>query len=306
VIDGTTDAARARVDRLERSELAPGVAADLDSEFDGRAQVGSQVQAGADFGADQQFNGSAQGPLPGDPAMEGQYEAGYRGVDNQTIQSGQASYQGQGYRLRHDRSGREFICVNGRAVYFDNQAQGQQQHEAYKLDSNQRMNQDRMNQDRMIPQQQGQLDYQSRQYQGGSQSGAYAPQGAPPAPPAPVQGDLNSSSPASPSVSSDTSINADQQSNLNESANIEADTRAGASADTNTNGASDSAADASADAGVSADTELDANSSDSASDASSEGAADIEADADASSGSEAQSSNESDEQSSSDDSGTNN
>jgi hypothetical protein len=181
--------------------------------------------------------------------MQREYQSGYRGVNDQGIAgqaNGQANYNGRAYRLRHDRNGREFICVNGRAVYFEDQQGGQpQQHEAYKL------NDERMNQQRP-----GQLDYQSPQYRGTAQ-GDSGLQGAPPAPPAPIRSDLNSAAPASPSLNADTGISAEQRTDLNESADVDAAANVDASA--NTSADSGSSTNASADVDADLDSAGDSN-----------------------------------------------
>ncbi len=67
-----------------------------------------------------------------DGQSQGEYQSGYRGVDGSNGQEVQNNMQhqqpGQGYQnsgrtyqLQHDASGREFICMNGQRVYFDNQ-----------------------------------------------------------------------------------------------------------------------------------------------------------------------------------------
>jgi hypothetical protein len=258
VIDGTTEAARAPVDRLQRSELQRGDTVELNSGINAGAQAGpGQIQANAGIDTNQQLDSSVQSP-PGDPnnpSLQGEYQSGYRGVNDQGISvgqaNGQANYNGRVYRLRHDRNGREFICVSGRAVYFDNQQGSQpQQHEAYKLNDRQ------MN----YQQQQGEMEYQSRQYPSDMQSGNLAPQGAPPAPPTPIHSELNSSIPASPSLNADTSISAEQRTGLNESADVDANTNADASAHTNTDGSNDTSVDTNLEANAdSSDTNIDAS-----------------------------------------------
>lgn len=230
VIDNTTDVARTQVDRQQRSELQPGTSASIDTDLNARAQ------AGAGINSDQQLDGSLQTPLPNGSAMQGEYQAGYRGLNDQAVGVGQANYQGRVYRLRHDRNGREFICVNGRAVYIDNQQVTEpQQHEAYKLSEGQNLDHEQLNH-RQLPVQPG---YQSRQYQGSARSAIAAPQPpAPPAPPAPIRSDLHSATPASPSLNSDTNISADQRAVLDESADVETDAAIETSADTSANASS--------------------------------------------------------------------
>jgi hypothetical protein len=68
-----------------------------------------------------------QGNRAGDRTYQGQNQtyqgrsaAGYRGLQQS---SGSSANTGQVYQLRHDASGREFICVRGQRVYFENQPQ---------------------------------------------------------------------------------------------------------------------------------------------------------------------------------------
>lgn len=61
----------------------------------------------------------------------GRYESGYRGDTQQENWYPSETNQGyvnsgQVHQLRHDCCGREFICLNGRRVYFTNQAAYQQ------------------------------------------------------------------------------------------------------------------------------------------------------------------------------------
>ena len=74
-----------------------------------------------------------------DGQYQGEYQSGYRGAEgqgqndaqNQPMQAGEGqsnsnqgtTHSGQVYQLRHDASGREFICMNGQRVYFENDNQ---------------------------------------------------------------------------------------------------------------------------------------------------------------------------------------
>lgn len=216
VINNTPQATRAGEYGAPSGQVQPSVSANANSDVNAGAPSDSaQLQSG--INANQQFDDSMQAPLPADPngaPMQGRYQAGYRGSDNPAMASGQATYQGRAYRLRHDRQGREFICVGGHPVYFGDQQSSQpQEREAYKLNGDRMTKQDQLNNQSRS----GQADDQTRQYQG-----SYAPQATPPAPPAPIRSDLNSSAPASPSLNSDTNISADQRTQLNESADVDA------------------------------------------------------------------------------------
>jgi hypothetical protein len=87
----------------------------------------------------QNYDDSYQ-PLAGGNADQGQYRSGFRGnmsnqgqgMPNQGQNQGQygdssagqmqmTAHTGPVYMLRYDHSGREFICVHGQRVYFDNQ-----------------------------------------------------------------------------------------------------------------------------------------------------------------------------------------
>jgi hypothetical protein len=95
---------------------------------------------------DGQWNQFAQDSFQANPAFDGQYASGYRGVDGQQYADqgyanqgyadqgyvDQAGYnqqyqtQGPAHTLYTDANGREYICENGRRVYLDNQgAQGE-------------------------------------------------------------------------------------------------------------------------------------------------------------------------------------
>jgi hypothetical protein len=252
VIDNNTEAARAQVDRQQRSELqldsAESATADVGGDINASARAGAgpaEVQADAGINPDQQqFGESNEAQLQRDrdaPGLQGQYESGYRGLNEEQgyaagqPQAGQAVYGGRAYRLRFDRNGREFICVGGRPVYFDDQQGGQpQERQAYKLSDEPKNQPGQVNQHEMHQQRRdGQMIQRSGQYQRNLQGGTYqqgqAP--APPAPPAPLRSDLNGSPPASPSLNADTNISAEQQTSLDESADVDADAQSSASAD---------------------------------------------------------------------------
>jgi hypothetical protein len=82
---------------------------------------------------DGQWNAFAQDSFQANPAFGGQYASGYRGVEGQAYADqgyvDQAGYeqgyqtQGPAYTLHTDANGREYICENGRRVYFDNQGE---------------------------------------------------------------------------------------------------------------------------------------------------------------------------------------
>lgn len=94
-VEGTADAAR-RLTGRERSQ-----------DLEGKAQASVQNEATL------QNSSEFEGRQP--------YQSGYRGVDQGEVQmSSQVIYSGRTYPLRHDSQGREFICVCGHPVYFDN------------------------------------------------------------------------------------------------------------------------------------------------------------------------------------------
>ncbi len=236
----TIDAARAPVDRAVRNEPQANIGIN-GAQADVNAQAGpTAVQANADLDANQQqlnADGQIQGNLndpniANDPNREDRYESGYRGVDDQNMsadqnanaagsqqQAGQVDYHGQMYNVRHDRQGREFICVGGCPVYLDNQASDPQSREAYKLSDEQMQNRAAQG-DQQFDGQQG--------YQGNQQpmpQNTYRPQGdnsSVPAPPVPVRSDTNAGALANPSLNADTEINAEQSKALNDSADINA------------------------------------------------------------------------------------
>ena len=265
VVGNNTDAALSHVDPQQRSELQPSSNANIGGNLNAGGQVGSShIQADAGLDSEQGIgaSGQIQQNLPGQTPtnmnntnVQGQYQSGYRGLNDQgyadqgigAYQSGQMTYGGRVYRLRHDRQGREYICVGGRPLYFDDQQNAQgQTHEAYKMNDDQIQGRqtndlqdrgDEMNQVGSPFQSDSQNRVQGNTYlrQDGS---AQLP--TPPAPPTPLRTDLNSSAPTSPSLNADTDISAEQRTNVNESVDIDA----GAESSANSNSSSESSTDA--------------------------------------------------------------
>lgn len=221
-VDNTTDAARARVDRQQRSELRPGNVT-VDSNLNADS---TEFQTETNINANQPSDSSGQNSAAEGAygSGDGEYQAGYRGLNGQAATTGQVEYEGRVYCLRHDRQGREYICVGGRPVYFDDH-EGQQ-HQAYKLNDEQMLHQEGRNDQYG----ESQLD-QSQAYQGSEQSGTDSP--APPSPPTPVRPEIDSAAPAAPSLNAETNIPAEQQTDLNASSDVDADVRSSVSSDTN-------------------------------------------------------------------------
>lgn len=93
---------------------------------------------------------TGQQPVPYNQRAYQPYQSGYRGV-----QQGQAGYaaqpgatwtDGRAYTLRHDSMGREFICVNGRRVYFDSGSRVQGQQGQYQQGQQRQYQQDQQDQ----------------------------------------------------------------------------------------------------------------------------------------------------------------
>ena len=167
------------------------------------------------------------------------HESGYRGVDSLSNNSdqtqrqpGQVEFKGQVYRVRHDRNGREFICVCGCPVYLDSQDSSEQPHEAYKLS-------DEKSQNHNDQVQTDGKDHQSDQ--SSVERSTYVPNsGGAPNPPVPIRTDIDStvpatpnleSNPASPSISSEPAIQPEQNQDLDDSVRHEGDVNDGNSAD---------------------------------------------------------------------------
>lgn len=200
----------------------------------------TDIRTDTSIDADQQFDNAVQNSSDNrgyDSGTDAQYQAGYRGLNEQAAAPGQVEYEGRTYCLRHDRQGREYICLGGRPVYFDADREGQpQQHEAYKPNT----------QPREMDEQSAQRPAgESRFYQESEQSGASAP--APPAPPVPVRTELDSSAPATPSLNADTNIRAEQRTNLDASEDVDAEARSSVSSDSNPVNGVDADADSAAD-----------------------------------------------------------
>ena len=204
----TRNAARTTVGAT-RGALNRDASANLNGNSNAGAQAGSaQTQSSVDLNAHQdQINANGQiGGQTYDPNGQGLYAAGYRGLDTQGINAnpnksdksqeyqqpgqGQANYRGRSYRLRFDAQGREFICVGGHPVYFDNQSGNRQTREAYK------MNSDMMQRNSY----QGRQDANPLQAENGTAS-------VPPAPPAPMRSDVQDVNPAGPTVNTETGAN---------------------------------------------------------------------------------------------------
>ena len=238
----TGDAARAQLNRGERSELQvnAGAAANADANgnLNAAAQAGpAQVQADADLNASQnQLDANGQAYDSNDP---NRYESGFRGTDDQNLpsdsnlnqqsqafqQTGQAEYNGRTYQVRHDSRGREFICVGGCPVYLESQTGNPQSREAYKMNES--------------------LQHESMQHSGAHQGqqnsqsidaehNTYIEQGrndSVPAPPAPIRADVQDVNPAGPTLNSDAEASTDANANLNRDSNIGAEVNADAKAD---------------------------------------------------------------------------
>lgn len=129
-----------------------------------------------------------------------QYQSGYRGVQGQPMR-GDA---GQGYTVFTDRCGRQFICVNGRRSYID-----QQQQQAPELAEQQDYEGSYEARRPSLDDEQAPMSEESSRAVDESQEFA--------APPAPPEG-AESTAPAS-----QPSIDTQDQSNTNQSSNLNAD-----------------------------------------------------------------------------------
>jgi len=101
------------------SNRQPGqLDSNLSTQVQGQPGVGTQ-QRGNNVPQDtsnQQRNTFQANGSNGSQSFQGQGQPMQPGQ----VQTGQSPYAGPVYMLRFDASGREFICVNGRAIYFDN------------------------------------------------------------------------------------------------------------------------------------------------------------------------------------------
>jgi hypothetical protein len=233
VIGRAADATRNTVDRNQRNEIDINAGAPVEGQNDinaGTQVGGNQIQGNASLNAN-------QNQLRADTQLDNQtidsadrYESGYRGVDEGALPpapggsyaqpSGHVEYNGRAYILRHDSQGREFICVCGRPVYFDNADQGQQSRDAYKMPADS-MQQDRWNQDR-LQQEPMPSDLDQSNRSNFRSQGSYGPV---PAPPEPVRTDAADVSPAGPTLNTE----AENAADLNQDANL--DTEADADVD---------------------------------------------------------------------------
>lgn len=241
-VDNTTEAARARIDRNERNEIQTnaGVSIDGQNDINAGAQVGgNQMQADTNINANQnqlQVDSSLDGQSP---ETSVQHQSGYRGIDdgslapapgeNNSRQFGHVQYNGRAYILRHDSQGREFICVCGRPVYFDNADQGPQSRDVYKMPADS-MQRDDMNQDRMRQPMPGDAEQTNRSN--------FRPQGSNgpvPAPPVPVRTDAVDVSPAGPTLNTEaeSAADLDQDADLDTEADADVDASNSSSSEAN-------------------------------------------------------------------------
>lgn len=213
-VNSPADAARAQVDRGERSELeVRGSEPMLDPTADASVNANAgpaQVRADGNLNANQQLNanGQIQGQLNDQP-MDDRYQSGFRGVDGQAAsdqqqwsgaaqqgsfqQGSQVEYDGRMHSVRHSRDGRPFICVRGCPVYLDQGAGSAQQRQAYRMNSDQ-MQQNGVQQglyenEYQQPRQDDQLRHDSQQGSTFQSQGGYSPVPAPPTPA--VSSDIN-------------------------------------------------------------------------------------------------------------------
>lgn len=227
-VDNTTEATRARIDRDQRNEIQTnaGLSVEGQNDINAGTQVGgNQIQGDSNLNAN-------QNQVQVDSRLDNQSldsairrESGYRGIDQgsltpgdgtgQVQHSGQVEYNGRAYVLRHDSQGREFICVCGRPVYFDNTDQGQQSRDAYKM-SGDSIQEDRMNQDRA---QQMREDRNQDRSDNRPQSGY----GAVPAPPKPIRTDAADVNPAGPTLNTEAEGSADLSGNADLDTEADAD-----------------------------------------------------------------------------------
>jgi hypothetical protein len=237
-VDNTTEAARARIDRNQRNEIETNAGISVDGRNDINAATrvgGNQIQGDANLNPN-------QNQVQVDSRFDSQsldsvdrYESGYRGVDEGSLPpaagqaqlSGHVEYNGRAYALRHDSQGREFICVCGRPVYFENAGQGQQSRDAYKM-SGDSIQEDRMYQGRS--QQQSMREDQNRDRNDYRLPNGY---GEVPAPPEPIRTDAADVSPAGPTLNTESSADVSGDANLDTEA--DADVNASSSSSTEAN-----------------------------------------------------------------------
>lgn len=289
----STEATRNQVDRRygNTPRVNSGAQINADGNIDANTSVGSgQIQADAGLDANGQplqANRQLQAQGGIDSADQQQrYESGYRGIEdqgyvadqqfaNQPQHSSPMAYGGRTYVLRHDSYGREFICVAGRAVYFDNQQAGQAQpHEAYKLGDDQQYGRQFNDQQYSDDQLQRDGQFQQDQYQQRDvQRNTFAPQdgyGQPPAPPVPAQSGVNSAAPASSNLDQATGVDASSRQELDSANDSQRDSSSSVEANSQSRAESDVTANTNADSSAATDeadqSDQSASSSDSAGD----------------------------------------
>ncbi len=126
-IDNAADNARAEAENTFNATVDEGRQELRDLESEAQLRNENQLRSENQW----QDSDPARNNSQLQPQMDNRYRSGYRGELqnantgqhgwNQGMASNPAVTDGRVYVLRHDRFGREFICVNGQAVYFDNQ-----------------------------------------------------------------------------------------------------------------------------------------------------------------------------------------